>query len=156
MTVSRTVPSRRAAWRRSTRVPLRAQCLDGPCEAKLKLSARNPTTRHCNTPNACMSKSSLHVVVHVRALPAPGVPCVTDLDPSVNDVTASDPTLAPEQLCCHIPTAKRAICVGHGVPTEQEHSVRALPVLKDIFSRASKRHAMPSASTSRFGMLAST
>src|SRR5690625_2984524 len=62
ITVSRTVPSRRKAWWRRTpsrRAPRRSMAR---CDAKLKLSVRQPTTPAPSVSKACPSSSNLHAV----------------------------------------------------------------------------------------------
>jgi hypothetical protein len=63
ITVSRMVPSRRSAWPRITpslRAPSRSMAA---CEAKLKLSVRQPTTWQPSVSKAWPISSSLQVVL---------------------------------------------------------------------------------------------
>ncbi len=63
ITVSRMVPSRRAWWPRSTPSFLAPRRSMARCEAKLKLSVRQPTVRQPSVSKAWVSSSSLAVVL---------------------------------------------------------------------------------------------
>jgi len=63
MTVSRMVPSRRIAWPRITPSFFAPRRSMARCDAKLKLSVRQPTTLQPSASNACVSISSLQVVL---------------------------------------------------------------------------------------------
>jgi hypothetical protein len=62
ITVSRIVPSRRIAWPRITPSFLAPSRSMARCDAKLKLSVRQPTVRQPSASKAWVSISSLQVV----------------------------------------------------------------------------------------------